>query len=326
MDRRTFLGSLAGGLLAAPRAAVAQRTSRVWRVGYLEYSYPTRARDLDEFRQRLRELGYVEGRSLVIESRVADPSFENVRALAADLVARKVDVIAASGNATIAALRQATTTIPIVMINSGDPVGAGFVTSLAHPGGNVTGLANLAEGLSAKWLELLLQAAPGITRVGVLMVPDITAHTTYLNEIKATAQRSGIAVLALEVRGRDEIERVLGGFAKGRALGLVVLPNPVTLTNQVRIVELAAKSRLPVMYPWPEFIESGGLMAYSSNRHESYRRAAGFVDRILKGAKPADLPIEQPTKFELVINLRTARTLGLTLPPALLERADRVIE
>ena len=326
MDRRTFIGSLAGGFLSVPRPAVAQRTTKVWRVGYLEYSYPTRERDMGVFRQRLRELGYVEGKNLAIESRVVDPGFENVRALATELVGLKADVIAASGNATIAALIQATRTIPIVMISSGDPVGAGFVSSLAHPGGNVTGLANLAEGLSAKWLELLTQTAPGITQVGVLMVPDTSAHVTYLKEIKSTAQRTGIAVRELEVRSHDEIERAFTGLAKARAQGLIVLPNPVTLTNQVQIVELAAKNRLPVMYPWPEFIESGGLMAYSSNRHETYRRAADFVDRILKGAKPAELPIEQPTKFELVVNLRTARALGLTIPAALLQRADRVIE
>jgi putative tryptophan/tyrosine transport system substrate-binding protein len=326
VDRRAFISALAGSLLAAPLAAGAQQVGKVWRVGYLEYAYPTYARDLETFRQRLRELGYVEGRNLVIESRVADSSFERLRALAAELVDIKVDVIATSGNATISALMQATKTIPIVMISSGDPVGSGFVSSLAHPGGNVTGLANLAEGLSVKWLELLTQSVPGITRVGVVMVPNTPPHATYLGEIKAAAQRTGIVIHALEVRGRDEIEHAFTALTKANAQGIVVLPNPVTLTNQARIVELAAKNRLPAMYPWPEFTESGGLMAYSTNRPELYWRSAAFVARILKGAKPADLPIEQPTKFELVINLKTAKALGLTIPPSLLQRADQVIE
>ena len=326
MDRRVFLGTMAGALLAAPLAAEAQPAPKVWRIGHLEYAYPTYARDLEAFRQRLRELGYVDGKNLVIETRVADASFSGLRALAAELVDLKVDVIAASGNATIEALMQATKTIPIVMISSGDPVGAGLVSSLARPGGNVTGLANLAEGLSVKWLELLTQCVPGITRVGVVMVPNTPAHATYLGEIKAAAQRTGIAVHGLEVRGREEIERAFTALAKARDQGIVVLPNPVTLTNQTQIVELAAKNRLPAMYPWPEFTESGGLMAYSTSRSELYRRAAAFVARILKGAKPADLPIEQPTKFALVINLKTAKALGLTIPPSLLQRADQVIE
>jgi putative ABC transport system substrate-binding protein len=326
MDRREFIVMVAGGLLATPLAAEAQPATKVWRIGYLEYAYPTYARDLEAFRQRLREFGYVEGKNLVVESRVADASFERLHALAAQLVGLKVDVIAASGNATISALMQATRTIPIVMISSGDPVGAGLVGSLAHPGGNVTGMANLGEGLSAKWLELLTQTGPGITRVGVLMVPNTPAHATYLRDIKSAGQRTGIGILALEVRGGDEIEGAFTALTKAHTQGLVVLPNPVTLTNQAQIVELAAKNRLPTMYPWPEFTEAGGLMAYSTNRTDMYRRSAAFVDRILKGAKPADLPIEQPTKFELVINLKTAKALGLTIPPSLLQRADQVME
>jgi putative ABC transport system substrate-binding protein len=326
MDRRRFLITSLGGALAGPLAAEAQQARKVWRVGYLEYAYPTHARDLEAFRQRLREFGYVEGKNLVIESRVADSSFERLRALAAQLVALKLDVIATSGNATISALMEATKTIPIVMISSGDPVGAGLVSSLAHPGGNVTGLANLGEGLSAKWLELLTQTGPGIARVGVLMVPNTPAHATYLKDIQSAGQQTGIAILGVDVRGRDDIAGAFTALTKAHAQGLIVLPNPVTLTHQAQIVELAAKHRLPAMYPWPEFTEAGGLMAYSTNRTEMYRRAAAFVDRILRGAKPADLPIEQPTKFELVINLKTAKALGLTIPPSLLLRADRMIE
>jgi putative ABC transport system substrate-binding protein len=318
--------ALAVGILAAPLAGEAQQATKVWRIGYLGYAHPTEARDLEAFRQRLRDLGYVEGKNLVIESRSADSSFVRLPALAAELVSLKLDVIAAYGNTTIVALKQATQTIPIVMIVAGDPVGAGLVNSLAHPGGNVTGLSNLGEGLSAKWLELLTQTVPGMTRVGVLMAPNTPAHATFLREIKTAGQRTGIAVLESDARGRDEIEHAFAALTKARAQGLIVLPNPVTLTHRTQIVELAAKHRLPAMYPWGEFTESGGLMAYAPNRTEMYRRSATFVDKILRGAKPADLPIEQPTKFELVMNLKSAKALGLTIPPSLLLRADHVIE
>jgi putative ABC transport system substrate-binding protein len=326
MVRRAALAVvLALGFLALPLASGAQQATKVWRVGYLGYGYPTEARDLETFRQRLRDLGYVEGKNLVIESRLAGSS-ERLPALAAELVGLKLDVIAAWPNPTIVALMRATKTIPIVMIIAGDPVGAGLVSSLAHPGGNVTGLANLGEGLSAKWLELLTQTVPGMTRVGVLMDPSSPTHATYLREIKTAGQRTGIAVLGSEARGRDEIERAFATLTKARAQGLIVLPNPVTLTHQTQILGLASKNRLPAMYPWQEFTESGGLMAYSTNRTEMYRRSATFVDKILKGAKPADLPIEQPTKFELVINLKTAKALGLTIPQSVLGRADHIIE
>ena len=257
---------------------------------------------------------------------MADSSFERLPALAAELVSLKLDVIAAFGNPTIAALARATQTIPIVMIAAGDPVGAGFAGSLARPGGNVTGLSSLAEGLSAKWLELLTQTVPGIARVGVLMLASQPSHATFLREIKTAAQRTGIAVLGMEVRGRDDIERTFAALTKARAPGLIVLPSPVMLTHQTQILELAAKNRVPAMYPYGAFPEGGGLMAYSPNRTDMYRRSAMFVDRILKGAKPADLPIEQPTNFELVINVKTAKALGLTVPPSLLLRADHVIE
>ena len=256
----------------------------------------------------------------------AESSFERLPALAAELVGLKLDAIAAYGNPTIVALKRATQTVPIVMIAAGDPVAAGLVSSLARPGGNVTGLSNLAEGLSAKWLELLTQTVPGITRLGVLMVPNTPAHATFSREIKMAGQRTGIAVLGVEARGRDEIEHAFAALAKARAQSLIVLPHPVTLTHHTQFVELAAKNRLPAMYPWREFTESGGLMAYSTNRMEMFQRSATFVDKILKGAKPADLPIEQPTQFELVINLKTAKALGLMIPPSLLLRADQIIE
>lgn len=321
--RAALAVAVAVGILAWPLVSEAQQATKVWRIGYLGYAHPTEARDLGAFRQRLRDLGYVEGKNLVIESRSAESSFERLPALAAELVGLKLDLIAAVGNPAIVALTRATQTIPIVMIIAGDPVGSGLVRSLAHPGGNVTGLSNLGEGLSAKWFELLMQSVPDLTRVGVLMAP---VHATHLREIKVAAQRTGIAVLDVEARGRDEIERGFAALTKARAQGLIVLPSPVTLTHQTQIVELAAKNRLPAMYPAREFTESGGLMAYAPNRTEMYRRSATFVDKILKGAKAADLPVEQPTTFELVINLKTAQALGLTIPQAVLGRADHIIE
>ena len=326
MDRRAFITGIAGGLLAAPLAAEAQPAGKVWRIGYLGYGYPTEPRDLKVFRQGLRDLGYVEGKNLVIESRSAESSYERLPALAAELVSLKLDVIAAVGNTAIVALTRATLAIPIVMIIVIDPIGTGLVSSLAHPGGNVTGLSNLGEGLSTKSLELLTQTVPGIKRVGVLMARNAPGHPTYVREIKAAAQGAGIAVLGVEARARDDIARTFGVLTKARVQGLIVLPHPVTFTHQTQIVELAAKNRLPAIYPSREFTESGGLMAYSTSRTEMYRRSASYVDKILKGAKPGDLPIEQPTEFELVINLKAAKAIGLTLPQSLLQRADQVIE
>ena len=324
--RAALAVALVLGIVAVPLPSEAQQATKVWRIGYLGYAYPTEPRDVEAFRQRLRELGYVEGKNLVIESRMVDSSFERLPALAAELVGLKLDVIAAFGNPTITALTRATQTIPIVMISVGDPVGMGLVSSLARPGGNVTGLASRAEGLSAKWLELLTQTAPGMTRVGVLMLANQPSHAAFLREIKTAAQRTGIAVLGLEVRGRDDIERGFAALTKTRAPGLIVLPSPLMLTHQTQILELAAKHRVPAMYPYGAFPESNGLMAYATNRTEMFRRSATFVDKILRGAKPADLPVEQPTTFELVINLKTARALGLTIPPSLLLRADQVIQ
>ena len=314
------------GFLGLASVGNAQPARKVWRIGYLGYAYPTESKDREALRQGLHDLGYVEGRNLVIESRLADPSMERLPALAAELVGLKLDVIAAFGNPTITALARATQTVPIVMISAGDPVRGGLVNSLAHPGGNVTGLVSLAEGLSPKWLELLAQTVPALTRVGVLLLGDQPSHAAYLREIKAAAQQAGITVIGLEVRGRNDIDRAFAALTKARGTGLVVLPSPVMLTHQTQILGLAAKNRVPAVYPYEAFPESGGLIAYSTNRTELFRRSATFVDKILKGAKPADLPIEQPTKFELVINLKTARALGLTIPPALLLRADRVIE
>jgi ABC-type uncharacterized transport system substrate-binding protein len=323
--RAALAVALALGILALPSAADAQE-GKVWRVGYLGYAHPTEARDLQAFRQRLGDLGWIEGKNLVIEARSGESSAARLSALAAELVGLRPDVIAAVSNPAILALTRATKTIPIVMVVAGDPVGTGLVSSLAHPEANVTGLSSRVEGMTAKWLELLAQTVPRMARVGVLMAPDAPVNAPYLQEIKTAGQRTGIAVLGVQARGRDEIERAFAALRKARAQGLIVLANAVVLTHRTQIIELAARNRLPAMYPWPEFTENGGLMAYSTNRTEMYRHAATFVDKILKGAKPADLPIEQPTQFELLINMKTARALGLTLPPSLLLRADRVIE
>ena len=324
IDRRAFITAVTGGMLI-PRRGAAQ-PARVARIGVLTGASEAGTPKFEAFRQGLRDLGYVEGKNLVIESRLTDSTFAGLPAVAAEMVSLKLDVIAAVGNTAIVALKRATQTVPIVMILATDPVGTGLVSSLAHPGGNVTGLSSLGEGLSAKWLELLALTVPGIARVGVLMVPNAPPHAGHLREIKTAGQQIGIAVLGFEARGQDEIGRMFVGLTKARAQGLIVLPNAIALSNQAQIVELAAKTRLPAMYPYGEFTESGGLMAYAANRTEMYRRSATFVDKILRGAKPADLPIEQPTTFELVINLKTAKALGLTIPPSLLMRADQVIE
>jgi putative ABC transport system substrate-binding protein len=314
-------------LLALPAGGEAQAPRKVYRIGYLGFAAQSvEAKYLEVFEQRLRELGYVTGQNLVIESRWADGKADRVSDLAQELVRLRLDVIAAAGNPSIVALKGATQTIPIVMVVTGDPVGAGLVKSLDRPGGNITGLSNLAEGLSAKWLELLKEAAPTLTRVAVLRVPDTPAHAAFSKEIHVAAQRLGATSQFFEVRDLEEIQRAFDALMKGRADALIVLPHPVTFANRRRIVDIAARNRLPGMYPWAEFAEAGGLMAYAANRPDMFRRSATYVDKILKGAKPADLPVEQPTKFELVINLKTAKALGLAIPASLLTRSDEIIQ
>lgn len=318
---------LAVTLLALPGAGEAQPARKVYRIGYLgAATHSVESKHLEVFERRLRELGYVAGQNVVIEYRWADGKADRLPQLAAELVLLKVDVIAAAGNPSIIALKAATATIPIVMVVAGDPVGTGLVRSLDRPGGNVTGLSNLAEGLSAKWLELLKEAVPTLTRVAVLRVPDTPAHAAFSKEIQTAAQRLRLSPEFLEVRDLQEIERAFDTLTKGRADALIVLPHPVTFGHQRRIVDLAAKNRLPGMYPWTEFAEAGGLMAYSASRSDMFRRSATYVDKILKGAKPGDLPVEQPTKFELIINLKTAKALGLTLPQSLVGRSDDIIQ
>ena len=329
MDRRTFLGTLAGGLLAAPLAAGAQQAAKIARVGFLATSLATGPHLTDAFRQGLRDLGYVEGRNVVIEYRDAQGKIERLPALAAELVALKVDVIVAPNTPAALAAKQATRTLPIVFVGAGEPVASGLVTSLARPGGNVTGLSVVSPELVGKWLELLTQAVPEVSRVAVLRQPGAMDEQTEKDMLKGAdvaARALGVRLQFVEAQGPADFERAFSDMTRERAGALTVRPAPMFVSERGRLVDLAAKNRLPAVYPWREFVDAGGLMAYGPNLANLYRRAASYVDKILNGAKPGDLPVEQPTKFELIINLRTARALGLTIPPSVLQRADQVIE
>jgi putative ABC transport system substrate-binding protein len=328
IQRRTFLTILAGGLLAAPLAAEAQPAGRVYRVGYLSPLSPSADATRGEaFLQGLRELGYVEGQNLVIERRFADGTVDRFPDLATELVRLKVDVILAGGGGVLArAAQSATSTIPIVMTNVEDPVAGGLVASLGRPGRNVTGLTSIVRDLSAKRLQLLHEILPKVSRVAVLWNSAYPGKAVEFSLTLAAARTLGIRLQPLEVQSPVELEGVFEATANGRAEALIVLPDPLTNTHHPRIVELAAKRRLPTMFSQRPFVVDGGLVSYGQSYTDLFRRAAGYVDRILKGAKPADLPVEQPRKFELIINLKTAKALGLTIPQSLLLRADEVIQ
>jgi putative ABC transport system substrate-binding protein len=330
MDRRTFLAGTGAVLLVAPLAAEAQQAAKVARIGYLSTNLATSPHLREAFRQGLRDLGYVEGRNLVIEYRDAEGKVERLPALAAELVALKVDVIvAAAGNHLALAAKQATRTLPIVFAAASDPVAFGLVTSLARPGGNVTGTSVLSAELVGKRLELLTQAVPGVSRVAILWLPGALGERTdkdMLKEADVVARALGVQLQVVEVRHPAEFDRAFSDMTRARAGALTVLPSNMFLREHRRLVDLAAKHRLPAVYTVKEYVDAGGLMAYGPNLADVVRRAATYVDKILKGAKPADLPVEQPTKFELVINLKTAKALGLTIPPSVLGRADQTIE
>jgi len=297
------------------------------RIGWLSTGSTTSHGPLLEgFREGLRELGYMEGRNIAIEYRWAEGRLDRLPQLATELVQLKVDVLVTAGSPGIRAAKQATTTIPIVMAAGGDPVGSGYVASLARPGGNITGLSNLAEDLVAKLLELLKGAVPGVSRVAVLSNPANPAHASFRRVIQSAGRTMGVTLLPVDARGPAEFDGAFATMIRERAGGLVELPDPMFLTERHRLTGLANQNRLPAIYGFREHAAAGGLMAYGVNLRDSYRRAAIYVDKILKGAKPGDLPVEQPTKFELVINLKTARVLGLTIPPSLLLRADEVIQ
>ena len=329
MDRRTFLGALAGGLLAAPLAAEAQPTGNVPMVGF--FGPPPSAGGLVQaFQQGLRDHGYVEGQNIKIEYRYTDVAAQGhpnlFPRLAAELVRLKPDVLVVSIVETVLAAKKATATIPIVMVSVGDPVRSSLVASLARPGGNVTGLSYLAPDLIGKDLELLKEAVPKAERVAVLVNPTDPLHPELVASTKKAAGSLGVQLKIVEAGASTELEGAFSIIARERMGAVLVLPDGMFYLNRTRIAELALRNRLPSMSGFSEMAKAGGLMGYSSSAVANYRRAATYVDKILKGAKPADLPIEQPTKFELVINLKTAKALGLTIPPSLLLRADQVIE
>jgi len=328
LDRRIFLTTVAG-LLAAPLVAHAQPAGKVYRIGLLQIQTRERLVPLlKAFEEGLRELGYVEGRDFVREYRFADQQRDRLPALAAELVRLKVDVIVTGTDPGTMAARQATTTIPIVMALGVDPEGAGLIASLRRPGGNVTGLLfAVGPEILGKRMEHLKEVVPGMSRVACFWNPDVPRYAALWEATEEAARRLGVTLLRVEVREPREIEGAFARITRERAQALVVIADPLTLsTARPEIPALAAKNRLPSSYASREAVDAGGLMSYGTSMPDLFRRAAGYVDKILKGAKPGDLPVEQPTKFDLVINLKTAKALGLTIPPTLLMRADQVIE
>jgi ABC-type uncharacterized transport system substrate-binding protein len=328
--RRAFISTVVLGALFSPAAAEAQEAAKVARIGLLANNPAANPHLLEAFLHGLRDLGYVEGRNLVIETRSAEGKLERYPALAAELVALKVDVIVAANPTAALAAKQATRTLPIVFAAAGaDPVTSGLVTSLARPGGNVTGLTGLGPELVGKWLDQLKQAVPGVSRVAVLWHPGAGGERTERDMLKGAevaARALGVRLQFVEARGPEDFGRAFSEMTRGRAGALAVLGSAMFVSERRRLLDLAAKNRLPAVYSHREFVDAGGLMFYGPDLADIYRRAASYADRILKGAKPADLPVEQPTKFELVINLKTAKALGLTIPQSLLLRADQVIQ
>jgi putative ABC transport system substrate-binding protein len=326
MDRRRFLGGLAS-VLVAPLVAEAQPAERVYRIGLLSpFSPSATALWHQALRQGLRDLGWIEGKNISFEYRYSDEREGRLRELAAELVRLKVDVIVVAVNTDALAAKNATRDIPIVVASAGDPVSGGLVKSLAHPGGNLTGLSQIAPEMAGKRLALLKEVVPGLSRVAVLWNAAGTTSPISWKESQAPARELGLQLQSLTVRHASEFDRAFDAAMKARAGAMAILPDPLFAGHLKRIADLAVQSRLPSIFHLKEFADAGGLVAYGPDRSAMFRRAALYVDKILKGAKPADLPIEQPTKFELVINLKTAKALGLTIPPSLLAQADRVIE
>ena len=321
MDRRAFLGTL--GLLAAPLPAGAQPARKVPRVGVLGSA---RTPSWEAFRAGLRELGHVEGQSIVVEYRWLEGAVDRASAAATELVDLKVDVIVAVSVPVIRAAQQATGTIPIVMAASFDAVDTGLVASLARPGGNTTGLTLLSTAVVGKRVELLREAVPELSRLAVLLGPPAPADPLLLREVQTAAEAMRIRLQVLRAGDSPEVERAFAAMTRGRAHGLLLSEHPFLFSPRARVAELVAKHKLPTMVSFKEFVKAGALMSYGADLADLYRRAAAYVDKILKGARPADLPVEQPTKFELVINLKTAKALRLTIAPSLLARADQVIE
>jgi putative ABC transport system substrate-binding protein len=328
MERRKFMAVMGGSLLAAPLAAEAQLAGKVPRIGWL--GGPTRESAnpfVREFQRGLKELGWVEGQNIVIEWRFGGGQAEQLPALAAELVRLRVDLIVAPSTPTIFAAKNATTTIPIVTVGGGDPVGLGVVASLARPGGNITGLTStVGPEIAGKQLELLKETVLTVSRMAVLWNPTTPGNALALREAEIAARALRVELQLLEARRLNDFESAFAAMSTKRAGALLVLGDVMFTTYRIRLANLAVKNRLPAMYSARQFADEGGLMSYGANVSDNFRRAAVYVDKILKGAKPGDLPIERSTKFELVINLKTAKVLGLTIPPSVLRRADEVIE
>ncbi len=316
--------ALALGVLAVPLAAEAQQAGKVPRIGVL-LSFTEPDPRVEALKQGLRELGWIEGQNVGLEYRYANNKLEQLPNLAVELVRLKVDVIVTGGEAGIRAARDATSTIPIVMANSGDPVGTGLIASLSRPGGNMTGLSLLTPDLGGKRMELLKETVPKVSRVAVLWNPTNAVKVLELKSTEVAAKALGVMVTSFEVRAPTDFDRAFAAIGRERPTALTTLTDPLTLGHQKQIAEFAAKSRLPMIAENREFAEAGGLLTYGASLRDLYRRAATYVDKILKGAKPGDLPVEQPTKFELVVNLKTAKTLGIKIPQSVLIRADEVI-
>jgi putative tryptophan/tyrosine transport system substrate-binding protein len=329
MRRRDFIKVIAGSAAAWPLALRAQQNERKRQVGVimgLAANDPEAQHRIGAFEQSLQQLGWTEGRNLHIEYRRGGGNTESTRKNAAELVALAPDVILASGGTVVGPLLQATRSVPIVFTQTPDPVAAGFIASLARPGGNATGFTTSEYGISGKWLELLKEIAPGVTRAAVLRDATIPAGIGQFASIQSVAPSFGVELRPLDLRDANEIERDVTAFAPGSSCGLIVTSSGLAAVHRDLIIRLAARHRLPAVYSYRYFATSGGLLSYGADPIDQYRRAAGYVDRILKGEKPADLPVQAPTKYELAINLKTANALGLAVSPALLSRADEVIE
>src|SRR5262245_23257167 len=327
MDRRAFITVLGGGLLGAPLLAEAQPPGKVYRMGYLYSGSATSSpRAPEAFREGLRELGWVEGRNIVIDYRFAEGRFDRLPDLAAELVRLKVNVIVAWPTPPAIAAKNATGTIPIVMIGVGYPIELGLIASLARPGRNVTGVSfNVGEEIG-KGLELLKETLPKVRRVAILSNPANPGHAQAVSIVQAAARSLGLQLRLLEAREPNQLEGAFAAIAKDRVEALLVVTDSMFISQRVRLADLAAKNRLPAIFGVREFVDAGGLISYGVSVPDLMRRAATFVDKILKGAEPADLPVEQPTRFELVINLKTAKALGLTIPQSILIRADEIIQ
>jgi putative tryptophan/tyrosine transport system substrate-binding protein len=307
--------------------AQAQQPKKIPRIGFLFVSsLSSNTARADAFRQGLRELGYIEGKNIIIEWRSADGKPDRLPAIASELVHLNLDALVTAGPAATGPAKEATVTTPIIMAQDSDPIGNGFVASLAHPGGNITGLSTLSPEISGKQLELLKEIVPKFSRVAVLGISTRPGNAQALKEIEIAAGAFGVQLQYLDVLTANDIETAFGAASKGRAGAVLMLGNPVATSHRRQVIALAAKNRLPVIYDRPEFVQDGGLMTYSVSQNDLYRRAATYVDKILKGTKPGDLPVEQPTKFEFIINLKAAKQIGVTIPPNVLARADKVIK